>query len=188
MRKIRFGSAVALAVPLLLVLGTAPLLAEDSNVFKNGAHIGTAQGILVSEGYLASDSFTPGILDEATQAALAQYQTVHSLNSRGTLDDDTFQMLTSHEAAYPWDAEETIAEARPEAVERVEEPVVAEAPPIPASTPTPAVVKEAPARPAAGESVPSDKMPATGSALPLLALSGLALIGGGALLLRQRAV
>ena len=186
MRKLQLDRAMAITVLVLLVVGAAPLLAEDSGVFKNGTHIEEAQGILVGEGHLDSYAFTPSILDEATQAALAEYQSAHALNSRGTLDDETFQMLTSHETAYPWGGQEKVSEAQTEMAEPAPEPAVVEAPPVPAPTPSPVVEKQALARPAADQ--PSGELPATGSDLPLLALSGLALIGGGTLLLRQRAV
>ena len=81
-----------------------------------------------------------------------------------------------------------MAEAEPVIYESEEVVQVAEAAPAPEPTPAP-VVNEAPAQapaPAPAETEP--KMPATGSSLPLLALTGLALVGGGALLLRQRAV
>ena len=186
MRKRSAMCAIALVTGLAVALGAAPLWAEDSGVFKNSAGYSQAQDRLVAEGYLATGSFTPGVMDESTRKALSEYQEVHSLNSDGILDDDTYQMLTSHEMAYPWGGDEMVAAAEPQIVEPAPEPMVAEAPPVPEPTPDPVVVKEAPAPPVAAAE-PARGMPATGSSLPLLALTGLALLGGGALLLRQRA-
>ena len=188
MRRTGIATGMAIAVGLFLIAGATALRAEDSGVFKNGASILQAQEMLVEDGYLSPGSYISGVTDEATRKALSQYQSAHALNSNGTLDDETFQSLTSHEIDYPWGKGAEVAEAEPVIVESAEVVQVAEAAPAPEPTPAP-VVNEAPAQapaPAPAETEP--KMPATGSSLPLLALSGLALMGGGALLLRQRAV
>ena len=186
----RTGIVAGMAVVgLFLVAGASVLRAEDSNVFKNGANILQAQEILVEDGYLSPGDYTSGVLDSATRKALTEYQSEHALNGNGTLDDETFQSLTSHETAYPWDSQAEVAETEPVLTQPAPAPVVAEAPPAPEPTPAPVEVKEAPATqaPPAAPAEPERSMPATGSPLPLLALSGLALIGGGALLLGQRA-
>src|SRR5262245_35781252 len=184
----RTGIAAGIAViGLFLVAGASVLQAENSGVFMNGASILQAQQILVEDGYLSPGSYATGVMDQATRKALSQYQSEHALNSSGTLDDDTFQSLTSHATSQPWDSEVQAAEAEPVINEPAPAVQVAVATPAPAPTPAPAEVKEAPAPEAApaAPAEPARSMPATGSSLPLLALSGLALIGGGALLLRQ---
>jgi len=190
MRKTEIVTGMAIAVGLFLIAGATALRAEDSGVFKNGASILQAQEILVEDGYLSPGSYTSGVTDKATRNALSAYQSAHALNNTGTLDDETYQSLTSHEMDYPWGGEVTVAEAEPVIYESEEVVQVAEAAPAPEPTPAPAEVKETPAPEAAAPAPaePEPSMPATGSSLPLLALSGLALIGGGALLLRQRAV
>ena len=182
MRKTGIAAGMAIAVGLFLVAGSPVLRAEDSGVFKNSASILQAQEILVEDGYLSHGAYTSGVMDEATRRALSEYQSVHALNSGGTLDDETFQSLTSHETAYPGGGDVEVAEAEPVLSEPAPQVQVAEAAPAPEPTPAPVEVKEAPA-----PAEPSRSMPATGSSLPLLALSGLAMMGGGALLLRQRA-
>jgi len=182
---------IALAGAFLLV-GVGTLRAENSGVFKSSADISKAQEILVGEGYLSPDSFQPGAIDEATRRGLSSYQSAHALNDRGDLDDETFQSLTSHETAYPWDAEKTAAQSA-QPVEPESAPRIAQAPPVPEATPAPAQVKEAPqpavhpASPAPAQAAagPATRMPATGSPLPTLLISGLALLGAGALLVRR---
>ena len=189
MRRTGIATGMAVLVGLCLVAGASALRAEDSSVFKNGANILQAQEILVGNGYLSQGAYTSGVMDDATRKALAEYQSVHALNNSGTLDDETFQSLTSHGTSYPWDSQAEVAEAEPVLTEPAPAAVVAQAPPAPEPTPAPVEVKEAPA-PEASAAAPAKRarsMPATGSSLPLLALSGLALIGSGALLLRQRA-
>jgi len=191
MRRTGFAAGMAVAVGLFLVAGSSALRAEDSNVFKNGANILQAQEILVEDGYLSQGDYTSGVMDDATRRAIAQYQSVHALNSSGILDDDTFQSLTSHGTSYPWDDQAVVAETEPVVSEPAPVAQVAEAPPTPEPTPAPVEVKQAPAQeaPAPAPAEPAARrMPATGSSLPLLALAGLGLMGGGALLLRQRAV
>jgi LPXTG-motif cell wall-anchored protein len=185
MRRITITAGMAV-VALCLIAGPSALLAEDSGVFKNSTSILQAQEILVEDGYLSPGAYSSGIMDQATRLALSDYQSVHALNSTGSLDDETFQSLTSHGTAYPWDSQTKAAEAEPVLSEPAPAPQVAVAAPAPEPTPAPVEVKEAPA-PEAPAAEPARRMPATGSSLPLLALSGLALIGGGALLLRQRA-
>jgi LPXTG-motif cell wall-anchored protein len=186
MKKLLLAAALAMTIGVLLIAGAHPLRAEDSGVFKNSADISRAQEILVGDGTLASGSFTPGSLDAATRRALTAYQTVHAINESGDLDDETYQSLTSHETSYPWGAETAMAGAPAQPVEPAAAPSArtAEAPAMPEPIPSPVEVKQAPI-PAAPQ--PARKMPATGSSLPLLALAGLALLGGGALLLRQHA-
>ena len=186
MRRTGIATGMAIAVGLFLIAGATALRAEDSGVFKNGTSILQAQEILVENGYLSPGSYTSGVTDEATRNALSAYQSAHALNNTGTLDDETYQSLTSHEMDYPWGGEVAVAEAEPVIIESEEVVQVAEAAPAPEPTPAPAEVKETPA-PEAAEPAAEPSMPATGSSLPLLALSGLALMGGGALLLRQRA-
>jgi LPXTG-motif cell wall-anchored protein len=191
MRRTGFGTGMALAIGLLLVAGSSTVRGEDSGAFKNGANILQAQEILVEDGYLSQGAYSSGVLDDATRKALGQYQSVHALNSDGILDDETFQSLTSHGATYPWDSETVVGQAEPVVSEPAPTVEVAQAPPAPEPTPAPVEVKEAPAQeaPAAAPEEPAKRrMPATGSSLPLLALVGLGLMGGGALLLRQRAV
>ena len=197
MRKARIIRMIAMTAGLLLVFGMAPLWAEDSHVFNNSADTLQAQEVLVREGYLSQGAFTPGILDGHTQRALSQYQSAHSLNDRGLLDDETYQSLTSHHLEYPWGGEgEALSEPSTVETASTPKPEVAEAPRVPNPTPAPAEVKEAPAQESAtpetaaqepSEEKPSRSMPATGSSLPLLALSGLVLTGIGVLLLRQNA-
>jgi LPXTG-motif cell wall-anchored protein len=188
MKRFTIAAGVTV-VALVFIVGPSALRAEDSGVFKNSTSILQAQETLVEDGYLSQGAYTSGVMDQATRHALAEYQSVHALNSSGNLDDDTFQSLTSHATAYPWDSQTEVAETEPVLSEPAPAPRVAEAAPAPAPTPAPVEVKEAPtpAARAAAPAEPAKRMPATGSSLPLLALSGLGLIGGGALLLRQRA-
>src|SRR5437773_4793048 len=150
---------VAAIVLTVSALG-ATLRAEDSGVFRNSGDISRAQAILESEGYLASGSYTPGQMDQSTRQAVSEYQSHHSLNDAGILDDDTYEMLLSHEVSYPWDegaaAPSEPAELAPaQPVVPVTESAppaevrVAEAPPVPEPTPATAEVKEAPASAAA---------------------------------------
>jgi hypothetical protein len=188
MRRIAITMGMAVA-GIFLVAGSSALRAEDSGVFKNSMSILQAQEILVGDGYLSQGAYTSGVMDQTTRLALSEYQSAHALNSSAGLDDDTFQSLTSHDTAYPWDSQTEVAENEPLLSEPAPAPRLAQAAPAPEPTPAPLEVKEAPARatPAAGPAEPARRMPATASSLPLLALSGLALIGTGALLLRQRA-
>jgi len=189
-RDLFFGATLC----VVLVLGVSPLLAEDSSVFKNPGDIGRAQRILEETGYLASLAYPPGVLDPATQKALADYQSKHSLNATGTLDDDTYQMLLSHDAAYPWDTDQPVSVAAEEHTAPVEPlkteapssgPWLAQAPPVPEPTPSTEQIKEAPGA-TPEPAVQKRRMPATGSSLPALALVGLVLLGAGVAVLRFR--
>src|SRR5262245_20291551 len=188
MNRRRFGEWVSLGALAMFVLGTTALMAGDSSFFTNEASVVRAQQILVGDGYLDQGSFDPGSLDRATRDALSKYQSDHALNDQGFLDDETFQSLTSHETTYPWGG---APRAVPVAAEPAEEVEVAETEQMPEPAPAPeekeVVVAQAEPEeaPAAEEAAP--EMPATGSNLPLLALSGIALLGGGALLLRRSA-
>jgi len=169
------------------------ILAEDSGVFKNPGDISRAQRILTELGYLEPNGFTPGVDDAATQQALTVYQSRHALNARGVLDDDTYQMLLSHEVDYPWGTEPSTSVAAAQSAETPspaqEEPAqgahLAEAPPAPEPVPSAATVKESP-----GAAMPAGKeergMPATASNLPLLGLMGLTLLAAGFIVLRAR--
>jgi hypothetical protein len=192
-------TTVTAGIAIVLVAGLAIARAEDSGVFKNPGDISRAQTILQAEGYLAAGRYTQGQLDRPTRQAISEYQGRHSLNQAGTLDDDTYQSLLSHEASYPWDnGENAQAKTAPsEPVAPVTESAsptevrVEEAAPVPAPTPSATEVKEAPAPVPAPEAPPAEtaatrKMPATASALPLLALSGLSLLGLGILVLVRR--
>jgi len=169
------------------------ILAEDSGVFKNPGDISRAQRILVELGYLEGNGYRTGVADAATRRALAEYQNRHALNARGTLDDDTYQMLLSDVADYPWAGEPSSSLAAAQPVEpprpAQEEPAagthLAEAPPAPEPIPSTATVKEPPSPEApAGEQ--RREMPATASSLPLLGLMGLALLAVGFIILRTR--
>ncbi|HEV8376235.1 MAG TPA: peptidoglycan-binding domain-containing protein [Candidatus Polarisedimenticolia bacterium] len=193
MRGVQCFRAVATAAAMLLGLAASPLLAEDSNIFKNSSATLEAQESLEADGYLAHGDFAPGRLDQATRKALSEYQTAHALNSRGVLDDETFQMLTSHYSEYPWDDGDVDAE--PPAKDEGDTPSADfdEAPQEPdpdlhaelRETHEDEADADAPAEEPLREE-PVRSMPATGSSLPLLALSGVALIGAGLVLLRQR--
>ena len=190
MTKMRFGGSVFLGALFMLVLGATALMAGDSPFFSNEASVTRAQQILVGDGYLDQDSFDSGSLDDATRDALKKYQSDHALNDGGFLDDETFQSLTSHESGYPWGGAPSAAPTA--AAEPAGEVEVAEAPEAPEPVPSPAEEREVVAAPTpAEEAAPAEKsapaMPATGSSLPLLALSGLALLGSGALLLKRSA-
>jgi LPXTG-motif cell wall-anchored protein len=185
----RVGKRVSLVGLLVFVLGATALMAGDSPFFRDEASVTRAQQILVGDGYLEQGSFDLGSLDDTTRKALTKYQYDHALNDSGFLDDETFQSLTSHETGYPWGEE---PHAVPAAVAAPAETVeVAEAPAVPEPAPAPEEVKEvvvaeaAPEEAAPAEEAPA--MPATGSNLPLLALSGIALLGSGALLLKRSA-
>jgi hypothetical protein len=186
LRTVALGAVMA----VVLALGTAPILAEDSGVFKNPEDISRAQRILVGEGYLAPGSYTPGQLDQATRQALSEYQGRHSLNDSGTLDDETYQTLLGHEVSFPWGDEATpqaaAAPAEPlasvAAPTPVAEPQVAEEAPNPEPAPSPAAVEAAPEP----TKEPVREMPATASHLPFLVLAGLLLLGCGILVLRRR--
>jgi peptidoglycan hydrolase-like protein with peptidoglycan-binding domain len=194
---IRFLRILALGtvVASVALAGMASGWAEDSSVFKNPNHISRAQSILESEGFLAPGNYTPGQMDRATRQAVSEYQSRHSLNESGILDDDTYQMLLTHEFAYPWDEQEAAPvrkeAARAEPVAPVTEPVpptevqVAQAAPVPEPEPATAQVKEEPPAPAPAEK-PARQMPATASPLPLLALSGLGLMTAGLFLLLRK--
>ncbi len=186
-----------LGVAVLSIFGASAhgILAEDSGVFKNPGDISQAQRILVELGYLETNGYTTGTDDAATQRALTEYQSRHALNARGTLDDDTYQMLLSHEADYPWASEPSSSLAAAQPVEpprpAQEEPAqgthLAEAPPAPEPIPSTATVKETPSPEApAGER--EREMPATASSLPFLGLMGLALLAAGFIILRVRRV
>jgi hypothetical protein len=192
-RTWRLITAAAVIV-VSLTLGSATLRAENSGVFRNSTDISRAQSILVDEGYLRKDGYTPGQLDQTTREAISEFQTHHTLNNVGILDDDTYQLLLSHEFSYPW-SEETarveLAPAEPVApVAAVAPPAqvqVAEAAPVPEPTPAPEVQEAPPApEPVAAPEEPARTMPATASHLPLLALSGLGLLGLGVLVLIRR--
>ena len=193
MKKFLLGCGLALAIGMLLTAGAGAVRAEDRGAFTNSSDLSRAQDILLGDGYLSAGSFTPGTMDEATRSALSAYQSVHALNHRGDLDDETFTSLTSHEISYPWGDAEEVAETAPEPASPAPVARLAEAPPVPAPAPATAEIREAPApavspvEPARAPAQPARKMPATGSPLPLLAISGLALLGAGALLLRQHA-
>ena len=187
LRAVAMGAVMA----VVLALGIATIRAEDSGVFKNPGDISRAQRILESEGYLVPGSHAPGRLDGATREALSEFQGRHSLNDSGTLDDDTYQMLLSHEVSYPLGNEEVpeAAEisAEPLAPAPVEEPRASEPAPIPESAPSSTTVEEAPAPTAPEPSPEPDReMPTTASHLPILVLGGLLLLGCGALVLRRR--
>jgi LPXTG-motif cell wall-anchored protein len=195
MRIQRLAIGTGLALCLFLSLGASALRAEDSGAFKNPVDIAKAQQILVDNGYLAAGSYTHGSLDESTRWAISSYQSEHALNARGDLDDETFQSLSSHEGIYPWDDQQSASQAQ--APTREPAPKVAQAPPVPEPTPSPAQVREAraasatPAQPAGPvgirpESKPERRMPATGSSLPTLLVSGLLLLGAGAFLICRR--
>lgn len=194
MRGFRWIRAVSMTAAMLVGLAISPLLAEDSNVFKNRSAILDAQEALEADGLLLHRDFTPGELDSATQRALSQYQSQHALNSRGVLDDDTYQMLTSHGSGYPWGGEviaETHEEESARAEDHAEDEDLSAAAPEPEATNEPTELNEthetAPPEPAEHhEEEPVHSMPATGSSLPLLALSGIALVGAGLVLLRLR--
>jgi Putative peptidoglycan binding domain len=196
MRGFQWIRAVGMAAVMLVGLAASPLLAEDSNVFKNRSAILDAQEALEADGLLAHGDFTPGELDTATQRALSEYQSQHALNSRGVLDDDTYQMLTSHYSQYPWGGEivaETHEEESAHAEDNAEDEELSAPAPQPEATNEPTELKEtqetAPSEPAEHhEEEPAHSMPATGSPLPLLALSGIALIGAGLVLSRLRSV
>ena len=193
MRGFRWIRAVGLTAVVLVGLAVSPLLAEDSNVFKNRSAILDAQEALEADGFLVHGDFTPGELDTATQRALSQYQSQHALNSRGVLDDDTYEMLTSHDSGYPWGGE-VVAETHEESARAEGNAEELSAPaPEPEATNEPTELNEtqeaAPPAPAEHpEKEPVHSMPATGSPLPLLALSGIALIGAGLVLSRLRSV
>jgi LPXTG-motif cell wall-anchored protein len=197
MRGYQWIRTVGMAAVMLVGLAASPLWAEDSNVFKNRSAILDAQEALEADGFLAHGDFTPGELDAATQKALSKYQSEHALNSRGVLDDDTYEMLTSHFSQYPWDGE-VVGESHEEELssdagdnhagdEELSEPA-----PEHEATTEQAELKNT----HAASSKPAEHlgeehghaMPATGSPLPLLALSGMALIGAGLVLLRMRSV
>ena len=190
MNRTRFGRWVSLSAVLMLAAGTVALAAGDRQSFATEANISWAQGVLVGDGYLDQGSFEPGALDHETRQALTKYQSDHALNDNGLLDEETYHSLTSHETAYPWGGEPHAAPtalAEPAESEPADTVEVAEAPAVPEPAPAPAekeaVVAESQEAPA--EKTPA--MPATGSNLPLLAISGLALLGTGALLLRRSA-
>jgi LPXTG-motif cell wall-anchored protein len=181
-----------MAAVMLVGLAASPLWAEDSNVFKNRSAILDAQEALEADGFLAHGDFTPGELDAATQKALSKYQSEHALNSRGVLDDDTYEMLTSHYSQYPWDGE-VVGESHEEELssdagdEELSEPAPEhEATTEQAELKNTHAVSSKPAEHHGEEH--GHAMPATGSPLPLLALSGMALIGAGVVLLRMRSV
>lgn len=189
MRGYGWIRAVGMAAVMLVGLAASPLLAEDSGVFKNRSAILDAQEALEANGFLDHGDFTPGQLDTATQKALAKYQSQHALNSRGVLDDDTYQMLTSHYSQYPWGGE-VVAEAHDEELasdaednnagdEELSEPA-------PEHESTTEQTDTYAAHPEPAEHHRS--LPATGSPLPVLALSGMALIGAGLVLSRMRSV
>jgi LPXTG-motif cell wall-anchored protein len=186
MKRIRLGGSVSLGALLVLVVGATALMAGDSPYFTSEANVTRAQQILVDDGYLDQGSFDTGSLDAATRDALKQYQSEHAMNDRGFLDEETFQSLTSHENSYPWGgAPRAVPMAAAEPAEEVE---VAEAPAVPEPAPAPEEQKEAVvAQAEPKEAAPAPAMPATGSNLPLLALSGLALLGTGVLLLKRSA-
>jgi len=188
-RTWRLITAVAVIV-VSLTLGSAMLRAEDSGVFRNSSDISRAQSILVDEGYLRKDGYTPGQLDQATRQAISEFQDHHTLNNVGILDDDTYQSLLSHEFSYPWSEEKAarveLAPAEPVAVAPPAPVQVAEAAPVPVPVPAPEV-QEAPApAPVAAPEEPVRTMPATASHLPLLALTGLGLLGLGVLVIIRR--
>lgn len=197
-------SAVVLAVAF--VASIVALHAEDSGVFKNTERVRQAQAILAANGYLEHDSYHSGEMDQCTRRALSEYQREHSLNNNGILDDETFQSLATHGTEYPWDSAHATAVYEHEEEEPAPDSDLDESP-----TRSRAVVNEASyadddhdrdldadADRDHADDYDADKdhadheehakMPATGSDLPLLLLTGIGLIGGGALLLRQRAV
>jgi hypothetical protein len=196
MRRILRITAIAIAVSL--AMGMTAARAEDSGVFKNPGNISHAQSILESEGYLTTGSYTPGRIDQATRQAISDYQNHHALNHSGNLDDDTYEMLLSHEISYPWDngenAQAKMAPAEPVAPVTAPAPPaevqVAEAAPVPEPAPPVVEVKEAPAPAPAQPDSPMKntprKMPSTASHLPLLALSGLGLMGLGILVIFRK--
>jgi LPXTG-motif cell wall-anchored protein len=180
-------AAVSLAILMLAVMFvlTVPVTAENTGVFENEVDVAHAQSILVEIGFLETGSYESGALDHATHKALTEYQLEHSLNDHGELDDDTFQMLLSHEMAYPWGMKAPVA-------------IVQATPPAPAPPETSRAVAPKPAPPVAPPApVPApaveemDKevvreMPRTASSLPLLALFGILLMASGLLVLRTR--
>ena len=185
----------AVAVAVAFVACVVALHAEDSGVFKNSQRIREAQEILADNGYLEHGAFNAGEMDETTRKALAEYQRVHALNSSGMLDDETFQSLSSHSTGYPWDRPSVSATYQPEYEEPSPERDMEETPPAPEPTRTQSEPRASMVENHHHHDADRDrdrhetrKMPATGSDLPLLLLTGLGLIGGGALLLRQRAV
>lgn len=191
-RKVR---ALILGTAVLAVLAVAvpSLRAEQTPFFENPADISRAQGILVKEGYLEAASYSSGLLDSETRAALAAFQGRHSLNSTGNLDDHTFQELLSHDVAYPWGGEEPVTVAKAEPVE----PVTTATTPESAPEPTPAVapapsrveVKEAPVpEPTPAPAYEQRTMPGTSSPLPAIVFAGLILITAGVVALRFRKV
>ena len=189
MNRTRFGVWVSLGVVLMLAAGTIALAAVDRQPFATEANISWAQGVLVGDGYLEQGSFEPGVLDHETRQALSKYQSDHALNDSGLLDEETYHSLTSHETAYPWGPAPQAAPtalAEPEVSEPAEVVEVAEAPAVPEPAPAP-VAAEADSQEAAPAEDAAPAMPATGSNLPLLAISGLALLGTGALLLKRSA-
>ena len=188
MNRTRFGRWVSLGAVLMLAAGTVALAAGDRQSFATEANLSWAQGVLVGDGYLEQGSFEPGVLDHETRQALTKYQSDHALNDSGLLDEETYHSLTSHETAYPWGGAPHAAPtalAEPAESEPAEPVEVAEAPAVP--EPAPAPEKEMVAEPQEAPAEKAPAMPATGSNLPLLAISGLALLGTGALLLRRSA-
>ncbi|HEU5181255.1 MAG TPA: peptidoglycan-binding domain-containing protein [Candidatus Polarisedimenticolia bacterium] len=188
MKWTRIGGWVSVAMVLMVAVGGSALAAGDSPFFTSEANVSWAQGVLVGDGYLDQGSFERGSLDHATRNALKQYQSDHALNVHGALDEETFQSLTSHETSYPWGgAPEAapIAVAVPAENEPTHAVEVAEAPEVPEPAPAPSPMVEPPQEKEAPAEEAAPAMPATGSNLLLLALSGLALLGTGTLLLRR---
>ena len=198
-------SAVVLAVAF--VASIVALHAEDSGVFKNSERVRQAQAILQSNGYLEHDSFHSGEMDQCTRRALSEYQREHSLNSNGILDDETYQSLATHGTDYPWDSAHATAiydheDEEPTPDYDMDDEAPGESRPVVNEASYADHDHDGELQGDADRDHDHDydadkdhadheehaKMPATGSDLPLLLLTGIGLIGGGALLLRQRAV
>jgi peptidoglycan hydrolase-like protein with peptidoglycan-binding domain len=174
-----------MALPILLAAalsGTPAVAGHREPVFTlhhSGEWLREAQSILEDMNLLRRGGYAPGRIDQATERALRTFQGEHFLRVSGSLDPDTYAMLTSHGrhphavAGTPDSAERVTATppaGKPVAVRPAEERPAAEEP-----------AEE----PAAGAAYERD-MPATAGPIPAIALAGLVLLGAGAALLRGR--
>ena len=164
-----------LLLPLLGAPAFAMLGDDYGPPFTSAGDIQTAQTILRGEHYLAAGRSEPGRMDQGTIDAVRAFQRAHAIPDGGRLDPDTFAQLTSHGSAA------LVARATDAAATRASR-----------SRGTGATSQAANrGRDAAAGSRDQGRsglrsMPETAGPVPLLAVVGAVLTGGGLLLVRRR--
>jgi outer membrane protein OmpA-like peptidoglycan-associated protein len=109
----RFPKLILAMVPAIVALALPAWAGQDGHstfgsartILTSPRDIEQAQGILVHDGELAPGSFKQGEMDEATSSALRLFQSRHSLNATGLLDEETMALLLSHYAPHDADGD-----------------------------------------------------------------------------------